>query len=196
MFELERQFKSESTTRIVASESQKSTLEQRQRDVYETHRHRVFAVGYYMTSNELEAESVLAETFVTAFETHKEPDALGVDRAMVGAIERRVSLDAVEAARPDQAVSLEKASTRRTDMEEALTELPGSERIIFLLRDVEGYSTQKVAKVLELTEAEVQRTLFSARIRMRNALALAQSKAQACRVAQTDNASADDLQPA
>ena len=174
----ERQFLQESPNRMVATESRKLSATERQRDVFETHRHRVFAVGYYMTANEIEAEEILTSTFVTAFGTQTEPDARAVDQALVEELERRFSLEPGESARPDATLPLNRASARRTDMEEALWVLPPSERLVFLLRDVEGYPTAKVATLLERPETEVQRTLLSARIRMRNALGAAQLAAE------------------
>lgn len=175
MFDFERQFSPESVTRFVATESHKLSAEERRRDVFESHRHRVFAVGYYMTANEVEAENILTETFVHAFARQKEPDAVCVDQAMLAELERRFSLEPAETAVPDAALPLARAATRRTDMEEALRVLPPSERLVFLLKDVEGYAEARIAGLLQISQREVQRTLFSARIRMRNALAAAQA---------------------
>jgi RNA polymerase sigma-70 factor (ECF subfamily) len=150
------------------------SLEQRQRDVYETHRHRTFAVAYYMTGNEIEAEEVLTDTFVRAFEREEEPDAKGVDTAMVDELRQRLPID--EIAEPVEAAnspSLQGRNVRRTDLEEALQELPANERIVFLLRDVEGYPADKVAELIQVPRQQVERTLFAARLRMRSALAKA-----------------------
>jgi RNA polymerase sigma-70 factor (ECF subfamily) len=64
-------------------------------------------------------------------------------------------------------------------MEEALRELPPNERMIFLLRDVEGYDADRVATLLEIPRQQVERTLLSARIRMRTTLARMQRPAAA-----------------
>jgi RNA polymerase sigma-70 factor (ECF subfamily) len=61
-------------------------------------------------------------------------------------------------------------NVRRTDLEEALWQLPGRERLCFLLRDVEGYNAARIAELLHTSENEVQRTVFSARLRMRSLL--------------------------
>ena len=178
MLEFDRFLSKDSAHRIVASESQKLSAEEHQRDVFESHRHRVFAVGYYMTANELEAEDILTETFVSAFSRQKEPDAHGVDKALLAELERRFSLEQVASASPDTDLALARTATHRTDMEEALAVLPPSERLIFLLKDVEGYPAAKIAGLLDLTELNVQRIILSARIRMRNALAAAHRLAE------------------
>lgn len=171
MFELDRPFTGETQSQIVASDASKLSEAQQQRDVYESHRHRVFSVGYYMTANEVEAEDILSGTFVTAFAQQRTPDGATVDRALVGELGRRFSFEAEASAVPDASTELDYASSRRTDMEEALNTLPPLERLVFLLRDVEGYPGAKVAPLVKQSELEVQRTLFSARVRMRNALA-------------------------
>ena len=177
MFDLERQLSPATATSMVATDSRKLTEEERQRDVFESHRHRVFAVGYYMTANELEAEHILTDTFVNAFARNNEPDACVVDQALMVELERRFSLQSVAAAVPDTERSLARAANRRTDMEEALRLLPPIERLVFLLKDVEAYSTPRVASLLDRSERDVQQAHFSARIRMRNVLASIQAAA-------------------
>ena len=169
MFDLKRQLRGEEG--VVATEGQQATREQKQRDVYETHRHRVFSVSYYMTANELEAENILTDTFVEAFANSAEPDAHGVDCALLGELKRRFSLQRERPAEADGGNSLAKAQVRRTDLEEAVATLPSRERLVFLLMDVEGYSCARIADLLGCEQLDVHQTLISARIRMRNALA-------------------------
>ena len=171
MFDFERQLRGEHG--IAARETRDVSLDQQQRDVYETHRHRVFSVGYYMTSNEREAEGILESTFVEAFRATPVPDAEGVDQALLRELEQRFHLAPVAHAVPENGHSVRDGQVRRTDLEEALTVLPPLERIIFLLRDVEGYAADRIAALLRREEADVNRVLLSARIRMRNALAQA-----------------------
>lgn len=179
MFNFERDFRG-SGARIEERQISESSLEQRQRDVYETHKHRTFAVAFYMTGNELEAEEVLENTFVRAFGVAPEPDGSGVDVAMVDELRDWLPLD--EATSPALVVpgeSLHGRNVKRTELEEALKDLPPNERIVFLLRDVEGYAADRVAALLDLPKPMVERTLLSARIRMRQSLAGMLRKPQA-----------------
>ena len=155
---------------MVASEAQELSVDQKQRDVFEAHRHRVFSVSYYMTSNELEAEAILTRTFVQAFSFEENPDARKVDEALLAELEGRFSLDPTAPARATPGTSLAQAQVRKTDLEEAVATLPPRERLMFLLRDVEGYPPDRVADLLQCGVLEVQTTLVSARIRMRNTL--------------------------
>lgn len=156
------------------------SLEHRQRDVYETHKHRAYAVAYYMVGNEIEAEHVTQGTFVRAFQQAEEPDGHCVDCSLVNELRERLPIDEQAApAQPEPGLTIAGRNVKRTDMEEALRELPPNERMVFLLRDVEGYDADKVAGLLEVTRQQVERTLFSARIRIRSALAKIQRPAAA-----------------
>jgi RNA polymerase sigma-70 factor (ECF subfamily) len=97
-----------------------------------------------------------------------------VDIALLSELKDRFSLnDEVKPITHEVAGSadLSGRNVRRTDMEEAVQTLPPSERLLFLLHDVEGYKPPAIAQLLQMTEQQVNRTLISARIRMRRALA-------------------------
>ncbi len=155
---------------VIASEAQQLSAEQQQRDVFEAHRHRIFSVSYYMTANEVEAETILTSTFKKAFAAAPRPSGQAVDQALLEELERRFSLAPSETAKPDADAYLLRGNVRRTDLEEAVATLPPRERLLFLLRDVEGYAADRIAGLLGCEETEVHRGLLSARIRMRNAL--------------------------
>jgi RNA polymerase sigma-70 factor, ECF subfamily len=170
LFNFEREFSAESN--LVVSQAAKQSCEQRQRDVYESHRHRIFSVAFYMTGNEIEAEEILATTFVRAFQQKEEPDAFAVDSALVGDLSERFPLRIEEtSAVISQGLGLSHRNVRRADLEAAVRNLPANERLLFLLRDVEGYSPAMIARLLEIPEAQVQRACFSARIRLCQELA-------------------------
>jgi RNA polymerase sigma-70 factor (ECF subfamily) len=176
----ERDFSSQGSCRVVQCQMSERSLEHRQRDIYETHKHRAYAVAYYMVGNEIEAEEVTRDTFVRAFRQAEEPDGRCVDCSLVNELRDRMPLD--EQAAPAEAapnVTLGGRNIKRTEMEEAVKELPPNERMVFLLRDVEGYDAERVAALLDIPRQQVERTLFSARIRMRTTLATMQRPAAA-----------------
>jgi RNA polymerase sigma-70 factor (ECF subfamily) len=184
LLNFEREFCGNGKPHIAERQLANSTLEQRQRDVYETHKHRTFSVAFYMTGSELEAEEVLENTFVRAFETDPEPDGCGVDEAMVDELRERLPIQTaapVATPSPNESVhgGLQGRNVKRTELEEALKELPPNERIVFLLRDVEGYPAERVAELLEVTRPQVERALLSARIRLRQALSRQLPQAEA-----------------
>lgn len=178
MFEFERELSTEST--ILLAQAAKQSAEQQQRDVYESHRHRTFSVAFYMTGNEIEAEEILATTFIRAFQQAAQPDGFAVDSALVGELGERFPLKKEE---PPAVISpglnLSHGNVRRPDLEAAVRSLPANERLLFLLRDVEGYSAALIARLLDLPEAQVQRSCFSARVRLAQILAAERARTEA-----------------
>lgn len=175
MFNLEGLIQ-DNSIRVVTSQQLRHECVDAQRDVYDSHRHRVFALAFYMTGNEIEAEQILTSTFVKAFRDAEKPHGGQVDSALVSELRQRFALDASEPSPDIQHGAGTKAglgdrNVRRTELEEAIQTLPASERLLFLLRDVEGYSSAAISELLQMPEAKVQRGLFSARIRLRRALA-------------------------
>ena len=90
LFNFEREFSAESNP--VVSQAAKQSCEQQQRDVYESHRHRTFSLAFYMTGNEIEAEEILATTFIRAFQQNEQPDGFAVDSALVNELSQRFPL--------------------------------------------------------------------------------------------------------
>jgi RNA polymerase sigma-70 factor (ECF subfamily) len=125
-----------------------------------------------MTGNEMEAEEILATTFVQVFQQHERPDAFAVDSALVQQLKERFPLHQEESpAVLAPGLGFSQRNVRRPDLEAAVGNLPANERLLFLLRDVEGYSSAMIARLLDVPEAQVQRSCFSARIRLRQVLA-------------------------
>lgn len=148
------------------------TMEQKARDVYDSHRHRVFAIAFYMTGNELEAEKILAQTFIEAFQECQQPQRSQIDRELIDQVRQRFPIRAIEpAARPSAENYSGGRNLHRSDLEEALQFLPAAERLVFLLVFVEGYSQEDVAQLTGLSISEVRQLALSARIRVRQVAA-------------------------
>jgi RNA polymerase sigma factor (sigma-70 family) len=191
LFDFESQFSPNGSAKITASRQVNQQAEDVRRDIYDSHRHRTFALAFYMTGNELEAEQILTNTFVHAFraaeEKSTEPQAQDVDQALVGELRQRFPLGenepCAQLSRPRHTAGsdsdLGNRNIRRTDLEEAIQMLPPTERFMFLLRDVEGYTPATISQLLQLSETQVQRSLFSARIRLRQALVITQADRRA-----------------
>jgi RNA polymerase sigma-70 factor (ECF subfamily) len=154
---------------IIVRVTHRYNTQAEQRDVFESHRHHIFSVAYYMTGDEREAEAILQSTFIEAFDRQTVPTIAELDTALLSQFHRRFSLDPVPAM-TIEGEGLGNRNVRRTDLEEAVWQMPERERLCFLLRDVEGYDNARIAGLLQTTEHEVQRTVFSARLRMRSLL--------------------------
>lgn len=163
---------SKHSPKLAARERAPQRLEERQRDVYESHRHRVFSLSYYMSGSELEAEDLLRDTFITAFQQVEEPDQTVVDTALVDQLSDHMLLEETEFVPvPVSNQISSRSNIFRADLEEAIRCLPAKERLIFLLMDVEGYPASRVAGLLQMTEPAVLRTAIIARMRLRHELA-------------------------
>jgi RNA polymerase sigma-70 factor, ECF subfamily len=152
--------------------SAKRSVEDRQRDIYDSHCHRVFALAYYMVGNEIHAEETMGNTFVKAFKADEEPDAKQIDTCLIDELRERVSFDKTlppaEASTED---SLANRNVKKTDLEDAIREIPPTERLAFLLKDVEGYSLAAISERMNISAQELPGILMSARIRLRSVLA-------------------------
>jgi RNA polymerase sigma-70 factor (ECF subfamily) len=160
------------SARMAARQRAPQSLEERQRDVYESHRHRVFSLSYYMSGSELEAEDLLRDTFITAFQQAEEPDQAVVDTALVDQLTDHMLLEETEFVPVPTATQVSgRSNVLRADLEEAIRCLPAQERLVFLLMDVEGYPASRIAGLLQMTEPLVLRTAIIARMRLRHELA-------------------------
>ncbi len=52
-------------------------------ETYEQNRHRVYALAFWMTDNELEAEELMTQTFCRAFAKGDSPTAEEIDRCLI-----------------------------------------------------------------------------------------------------------------
>ena len=105
--------------------SAKRSVEDRQRDVYDSHCHRVFALAYYMVGNEIHAEETMGNTFVKPSRRPKSRTPNRLIRCLIGELRERVSfektLPPVEASVED---SLANRNVKKTELEDAIRELP------------------------------------------------------------------------
>lgn len=145
------------------------------RDVFETHRHRIFALAVYMTGNEIVAEDLLADTFIQTLRDNPAPDGMTVDLAFLAQLRRLMPIGDCTLTLP----TFDDISTRgqiaqrnvlRTELETALLGLPATERLIYLLRDVESYLPERIALLMSLTEPQIKLALMAARLRLRQLL--------------------------
>ncbi|HUB18777.1 MAG TPA: sigma factor-like helix-turn-helix DNA-binding protein [Acidobacteriaceae bacterium] len=167
LFEIDRHL-----AKMEAREMAVQCLEERQRDIYESHRHRVFSVSYYMTGSELEAEEILRGAFIRAFLAEDEPDSAVIDAALLHQLrDQRVLVEEAPLPAPATGLLPRRSNILRTELEDAIRFLPSAERIVFLLMDVEGYSASHVAGLLNTTSTAVLRTALTARMRLRAELA-------------------------
>lgn len=156
---------------------------------------KIYRLGLNITGNAEDAEDVLQETFLKAFENlpkFREDSRfytwivrIGVNQALMKLRKRRTDKsvsfdDPIEENgeiiprdfadwKPDPEELLGRTETRER-LEKAIQDLPPSFRTVFTLRDVDGLSTEETAEVLGLTISAVKARLFRARLRLREEL--------------------------
>jgi RNA polymerase sigma-70 factor (ECF subfamily) len=145
------------------------------RSVYDDNRHRIYALAFWMTDNELEAEELMGTVFRRAFSMSAEPSPEAIDRALVNELRTYWPLGVLtlECA-PATAIANVRGNVLRTHLERAVVQLPATERLVFLMHDVEGYSHMQIGRLLGLSIEESQHGLHQARLRMRELLAAMQ----------------------
>jgi len=142
------------------------------RKIYELNRHRVYSLAFWMTDNELTAEQLMIQSFRRALAGNEEPSAADVDRALVSELREYLPLGSLtlNCAPCDRVLSVRR-NTLRVELERAVVQLPPTEKMIFLMHDVEGYDHARIADHLNVSEDDSCRALHQARLRLRELLA-------------------------
>jgi len=142
------------------------------RKTYEQNQHRVYSLAFLMTDNELVAEELMTQTFCRAFARNATPSANEIDRALVAELRGIMTLGTLTLnCAPVERVLSVRRNTLRVELERAVVQLPGTEKLIFLMHDVEGYEPARIAPLLGLSKEESQLGLHQARLRLRELLA-------------------------
>jgi RNA polymerase sigma-70 factor, ECF subfamily len=137
-------------------------------EIYREHCHRIYSLAFWMTDNELAAEQLSGNTFLRAFALSVIPGTEQIDQAFLAEIREITQVGRLTL---NSSVSPEIRSVRgnvkRIHLERAVVQLPATEKLIFLLHDVEGYTHEKIARLLGMDVQESQFGLHQARLQMR-----------------------------
>jgi RNA polymerase sigma-70 factor (ECF subfamily) len=141
-------------------------------EIFEQNRHHIYSLSFWMTDNELSAEELMAATFRHAFGASDAPSPDTIDAALITELrsEMPVGPMTLDCAFCSDVKNV-RENTLRVHLERAVVQLPATERLIFLLHDVEGYNHARIAKLIGLSENESRNGLHQARLRMRELLA-------------------------
>ena len=163
----------------------------------EEHASKVYRLALRMMGSEADAEDVLQETFLSAFKSidrfeeraslstwlyriasnaalmrlrRKEPEQVSVDEPVErddGELVPRQLFDFC--CLPEGDLLKDEA---REEMARAVEELPPTLRSVFVLRDIEGLSTEETATALDLSISAVKSRLMRARLKLRERLSV------------------------
>jgi RNA polymerase sigma-70 factor, ECF subfamily len=139
--------------------------------VYEEHRHRIYSLAFWMTDNEVTAEEISARVFLRAFHQPGVPTAETIDNSLVYELRELTPIGPLTLDCPIIAQKTIAGNTKRIHLERAVVQLPSTERLAFLLHDVEGYDHGRIGTTLGITEDESRRAVMQARIQVRELIA-------------------------
>lgn len=140
--------------------------------VYGANRNRVYSFAFWMTDNELAAEELSENTFRRVFALSEAPKDEVVDRMLLAEIRELgpVGVLTLECGVVMEVESVRK-NVKRVHLERAVVQLPSTERLIFVMHDGEGYSHERIAATIGITENESRHGLHQARLRIRQLVA-------------------------
>jgi len=159
------------------------------REIVEQHSPRIHAIAYQMVGNSEDAKDITQEVCLKLYRSldkfnpehnytawlYRLTVNLSIDYLRKNTRERKVSLDKIEEK------SILKNSIPQPDSDAENSELKGiilkiamkltlKERKVFVLRDLQGFSTEEVARILKCRQSTVRVHLASARGRIKEAL--------------------------
>ena len=142
------------------------------KQVYDANRNRVYSFAFWMTDNELAAEEISDSTFRRVFAMSEAPSDEMVDRLLLAEVRELmpVGILTLECAVATEVESI-RNNVKRVHLERAVVQLPSTERFIFVMHDGEGYSHERIARTLGITEGESRHGLHQARLRIRQLVA-------------------------
>jgi DNA-directed RNA polymerase specialized sigma24 family protein len=141
-------------------------------EVFQEHRHRVYSLAFWMTDNEAMAEEIASNVFRRSFANDPKPSAETIDRLLLAEIRELMPVGNLRLNAPVcTEVSSVRNNIKRVHLERAVVELPPTERLVFLLHDVEAYDHDRIAQTLGITTQESQFGLHQARLRVRELVA-------------------------
>lgn len=141
---------------------------ERYQEIYEAHQDRIYSLSFYMTDSEPAAEELARNVFCRAFAKAAEPATETIDRALVAELRELMSLGTLTLPAAEQpANAIARTNVKRVVLERAVVSLPATERLVFLLHDVESYGHERIGQLLGISLRESQQALHLARLSVR-----------------------------
>lgn len=131
-------------------------------ELFRAHADMVLTTAYRITGSRADADDVLQDVFVGLGRALRAYDERGRFDAWLRTVAVRTALMRLRGARRKRELPLESQSIAavggeeatqlsRLDLERALARLPEPLRIVFMLKEVEGYGHAEIAKLLGIT---------------------------------------------
>ena len=163
----------------------------------ELYQKKIYSLGFNMTHNQMDAQDVSQDVLLTIFRKVHTFQGKSAFSSWVYRITLNAVYMKLRSKKKEQAVSLEDAfpsfngsgyhqekirdwsenaesllfkNETKGVIQKAVHQLPQKEKVVFILRDVDGLSTQKVGEILELSTPAVKSRLHRARLFLRKKL--------------------------
>jgi RNA polymerase sigma-70 factor (ECF subfamily) len=160
----------------------------------ERHGAGVYRLALHLTKDEAEAEDVVQETFLQAFKAIDSFEGRADLRTWLYRITYNTAMMRLRKVRPmqsiedslpdDEGVTVPtqffdwcclpeqdfQTEETRSQLEQAISELPETLRAVFVLRELEGLSTEETAQTLQLSHDVIKQRLHRARLWLRERL--------------------------
>ncbi len=156
----------------------------------------LYAAAWHLTRNHHDAQDVVQNTFLSAMEHLSSFRGDASFSTWITRIAINFALKALRSQRQNHAMSLDSANEDgdalpmpqyianwqddpaqtverrelRTILDDAIAQLSDGQRLVFVLRDVQGLSVRQTADMLQLTEGNVKVRLLRARLALREIL--------------------------
>jgi RNA polymerase sigma-70 factor, ECF subfamily len=150
--------------------------------IVEHHQRFVYAVGYKILGNRVEAEDIAQETFVRLWKNLSKYRSDVKLTTWLYKIATNLCLDHLRSSRhkillrtvaPDEAVTSQESSDQQvmaTEFSEAVrifaASLQPRQRAVFVLREVEGLSVKEVSDILSMSSDLIKSNLYHARMQI------------------------------
>ena len=165
--------------------------------IAEIYQKKIYALSFNLTRNQMDAQDVTQEVLLTLFKKVHTFQGKSAFSSWVYRITLNATYMKLRSKKKDPNISLEDllpsynstgyqqdkiqdwsentesllfANETREVIQKAVDQLPEKEKVVFILRDGEGLSTEKVSEILELTIPAVKSRLHRARLFLRKKL--------------------------
>jgi RNA polymerase sigma-70 factor (ECF subfamily) len=138
--------------------------------VFEENRHKIYSLAFWMTDNEMTAEEISTVVFTRTFSrdaASTEALVANLDANLIATLRELMPIGVMTL---QTAITNSKSivgNTKRIHLERAVVQVPPTERIAFLLHDVESYDHARIAQLVGITEDESRQAVCQARVLVR-----------------------------
>jgi RNA polymerase sigma-70 factor (ECF subfamily) len=138
--------------------------------LFEENRHKIYSIAFWMTDNEVTAEEISSMVFTRTFSREcATPEAMvaSLDANLIATLRELMPIGMLTLQTQITTSKRVFGNTKRIHLERAVVEVPATERMAFLLHDVENYDHARIGNMLGITEEESQQAVCQARILIR-----------------------------